>query len=143
MKHILLLIFVTTTIYAQDSTKGTFIVKVAEVDKTLEGKVICKLYRGIENWLEDNKVVKVIEKEAAFDTVIFEFKDILYSKYYAVQVFHDEDSDNEIDFSLFPPGPSEGVGVSNNKLRMGPPKFEDAQFEFSKSGQAIIINMNY
>ncbi len=47
---------------------------------------------------------------------------------YAVSVFHDENGDGQLDKN-FIGIPTEGVGVSNNRLRsMGPPKWEDAKF---------------
>ena len=62
---------------------------------------------------------------------------------YAVSAFHDEDSDRKIN-SNFIGIPKEGVGVSNNaKGHFGPPKFNDAKFDFNKSEQTITISLTY
>jgi uncharacterized protein (DUF2141 family) len=62
---------------------------------------------------------------------------------YAVYVFHDEDSDKKLDTN-FIGMPKEGVGVSNNaKGHFGPPKYNDAKFEFNKAEQTITITLTY
>lgn len=49
---------------------------------------------------------------------------------YAISVFHDEDSDGEIDTGLFGI-PREGWGTSRNaRASMGPPSWADARFAY-------------
>jgi len=62
---------------------------------------------------------------------------------YAVCVFHDENDDKKINTN-FIGIPTEGVGVSNNvKGHFGPPKFDDAKFNFTKAGQTLTISLTY
>jgi uncharacterized protein (DUF2141 family) len=62
---------------------------------------------------------------------------------YAVYVFHDEDSDKKLKTN-FIGMPKEGMGVSNNaKGHFGPPKYEDAKFNFNNSDQTITISLTY
>ena len=62
---------------------------------------------------------------------------------YAVYVFHDEDSDKKLNTN-FIGMPKEGMGVSNNaKGHFGPPKYDDAKFDFNKSDQTITISLTY
>jgi uncharacterized protein (DUF2141 family) len=62
---------------------------------------------------------------------------------YAVYVFHDEDIDKKLKTN-FLGMPKEGVGVSNNaKGHFGPPKYNDAKFDFNKSEQTITITLTY
>lgn len=62
---------------------------------------------------------------------------------YAVFVFHDEDNDKKLKTN-FIGMPKEGMGVSNNaKGHFGPPKYNDAKFDFSKSDQTIVISLTY
>jgi uncharacterized protein (DUF2141 family) len=62
---------------------------------------------------------------------------------YAVSVFHDENSDKQVN-SNFIGIPTEGIGVSNNvKGHFGPPKFDDAKFDFNQAGETITIAINY
>jgi len=62
---------------------------------------------------------------------------------YAVYVYHDEDNNKKLDTN-FIGMPKEGIGVSNNaKGHFGPPKYNDAKFDFNKSGLAITISLTY
>ena len=60
---------------------------------------------------------------------------------YAVQVFHDEDGDGDLDRRAF--WPTEGLGFSRDApMRMGPPKFGDAALRINGNG-TIRIKMRY
>lgn len=62
---------------------------------------------------------------------------------YAVCAFHDENNDKKINANFFGI-PTEGVGVSNNaKGHFGPPKFDDAKFNFTGPGQTVTISLTY
>lgn len=60
---------------------------------------------------------------------------------YAVYVFHDEDSDGELDMHWYGP-PSERVGVSNDATGFaGPPDFDDAAFDLEEESYRLIITL--
>jgi uncharacterized protein (DUF2141 family) len=62
---------------------------------------------------------------------------------YAIYVFHDEDNDKKLTTN-FIGMPKEGVGVSNNaKGHFGPPKYNDAKFDFNKPEQTFVISLTY
>ena len=62
---------------------------------------------------------------------------------YALSVFHDENSNGELDTN-FIGIPKEGVGASNNpKGRMGPPKFKDAAFKLGAEDMSKSIKLAY
>lgn len=62
---------------------------------------------------------------------------------YAISAFHDENNDKKVN-SNFLGIPKEGIGVSNNiKGSFGPPKFDDAKFDFARSAQTINISLTY
>ncbi len=62
---------------------------------------------------------------------------------YAVYVFHDEDNNKKLNTN-FIGMPKEGIGVSNNaKGHFGPPKYNDAKFDFNKQDQTISISLSY
>ena len=62
---------------------------------------------------------------------------------YAVQAFHDENNNGEVDRTLFGI-PKEGVGFSNDaRIRMGPPKWADAVFAFDGTSKTIQLKMRY
>lgn len=62
---------------------------------------------------------------------------------YAVQAFHDENSNRRVDRALFGL-PKEGVGFSNDApIRMSPPKWEAARFTFAGRAQTIELKLRY
>ena len=62
---------------------------------------------------------------------------------YAVQVSHDENNNNKLDRGLFGI-PKEGFGFSNDaKIRMAPPKFDEAAFDHGKLSQQIALHLRY
>lgn len=60
---------------------------------------------------------------------------------YAVQAFHDEDNDGELDRRGL--RPAEGLGFSRDApMRMGPPRFADAAVQINGSGR-LTLSMRY
>jgi uncharacterized protein (DUF2141 family) len=68
------------------------------------------------------------------------FDDLPYGEY-AIAVHHDEDGDGRVNTNLLGI-PTEDMGVSNDaKGSFGPPKYEDAKFEFNKKEMVIKIRI--
>jgi uncharacterized protein (DUF2141 family) len=62
---------------------------------------------------------------------------------YAVQVFYDQDGNGKLDRALFGI-PKEGVGFSNDaKIRLGPPKWEEAVFDYDGQEKTIHLKLRY
>jgi len=62
---------------------------------------------------------------------------------YAAQVFHDENRSGEVDRGMFGI-PKEGVGFSRNaRIRLSPPKWEDARFAHQGQAEVIRLDMRY
>lgn len=62
---------------------------------------------------------------------------------YAVALLHDENDNGKADRALGMM-PKEGFGFSRDaKVRMGPPKFKDAVFDYSGAGENLTIRMRY
>ena len=62
---------------------------------------------------------------------------------YAVQVFHDENDNRELDRN-FLGLPAEGMGFSNDApMRFGPPSFKDAAIEIDEGGAATRVRLRY
>ena len=60
---------------------------------------------------------------------------------YAVQAFHDEDSDGDLDRRGF--RPDEGLAFSNDaRMRRGPPRFRDAAVRVAGDGR-LTLQMRY
>ncbi len=61
---------------------------------------------------------------------------------YAMAVYHDENANMKFDKGAFGL-PAEPYGVSNNpRMRLGPPKIEEAMFHVSVGGAKIEIDLN-
>ena len=88
-------------------------------------KAIAAMYSKIEN----KKSVAVFENLSAGE--------------YAVSVYHDENNNKKTDAN-FLGVPKEGVGTSNNaKGHLGPPKYNDAKFEFDGKKDTVTIAITY
>jgi uncharacterized protein (DUF2141 family) len=62
---------------------------------------------------------------------------------WAIQVFHDENSNETIDRNLFGL-PLEGMGFSNDApFRFGPPSYDDAAIRLGAQGGRITVTMRY
>ncbi|CAN5366227.1 DUF2141 domain-containing protein [soil metagenome] len=62
---------------------------------------------------------------------------------YAAQVFYDENNNHKIDRALFGV-PKEGVGFSNDaKIRLSPPKWEEAEFAYDGQPRSIRLRLRY
>ncbi len=62
---------------------------------------------------------------------------------YAVQAFDDENANGKVDRALFGI-PKEGVGFSRDaRIGLGPPKWNDAYFDFDGRGARIVLHMRY
>jgi uncharacterized protein (DUF2141 family) len=62
---------------------------------------------------------------------------------YAAQAFHDENRNGKVDRALLGI-PKEGIGFSRDApIRMSPPKWADAWFDFAGPRQAITLKARY
>jgi len=78
----------------------------------------------------------------AGESVTIRFTDVEPGTY-AVALLHDENNDGKANRALGMM-PKEGYGFSRDaKVRMGPPKFEDAVFDHTGADQALTIKMRY
>lgn len=109
--------------------------------KTNEGIIVCDLYatgKGFPN--KPDRAISRVTVRPKNNQATCAFTDAKAGRY-AVAIWHDVDNDNKLG-SNWIGIPSEPVGSSNNaKGRMGPPKFQDAAFDFQPPfvKQAIIL----
>lgn len=62
---------------------------------------------------------------------------------YAAQAFHDRNANGKVDRTLFGI-PKEGVGFSNDaKIRMAPPRFDEAAFDHGAVDQRIAFHLRH
>lgn len=78
----------------------------------------------------------------AAETVTLNFRNVIPGRY-AIALLHDENNNGKADRALMMM-PTEGFGFSRDaKVRMGPPKFEDAAFEVAGNSMTQTIRMRY
>jgi len=111
--------------------------------RSQKGKVLCTLYDGPRGFPTDATAAAQrrqcpIEGEVS----ICRFAPIQRATY-AVACFHDENDNGKLDTGLFGI-PSEGTVVSNEaKGSFGPPKYDDAKFEFPGRATELSLHMSY
>lgn len=94
-----------------------------------EGTVRIALFSDPKTFRKADMAFASGEVPAKTGTVTMVFDEVPAGQY-AIMVYHDENGNGELDrrFGMIP---TEGYGLSNNPKIMGPPKFEDSQFEVS------------
>lgn len=136
----LLLLVTQTGLFAQQT--GNLHVEINSI-RTDDGKVAIAVHNGPEGFpggAENIVASKSVDIENG--KAIAEFNDLPLGEY-AISVIHDENNNGELDTNWIGI-PKEGVGASNNaKGRMGPPKYDDAKFDFKEAGQKIEFDMGY
>jgi uncharacterized protein (DUF2141 family) len=107
-----------------------------------KGQVLCDLYSSAGAFPgkpEDAnaRVIAAISQGRAF----CEFRNLLPGRY-AISVVHDENKNGRLDRLLGMP--REGVGASRDaRGHLGPPKFDDAAFDYRGSTLNLSITMVY
>jgi uncharacterized protein (DUF2141 family) len=122
--------------------KGNLKVVVNNI-KSKSGQIGFSLYNSADAFPSQTEKALISEfVKIAGNSVEYTFTNLPLGTY-AVSVVHDEDNDKKLKTN-FLGMPKEGVGVSNNaKGLFGPPKYNDAKFDFNKSEQTITITLAY
>ena len=105
------------------------------------GKVRFGLYNESRAFRKEAQALKVVEVPAQKGTVSVEFPD-LEPGWYAVMVYHDEDTNGRLNL-LLGMYPTEGYGLSNNPSVFGKPTFEDSAFRIEEQDLHIHIEARY
>lgn len=124
--------------YAQESR----IDAVVQGVKSEKGNVSCSIWNSEKGYPGDTKVaVQTVTARIQAQQAICTFT--VPAGKYAIAAYHDENSNGKLD-SNFIGIPTEGVAASNDaKGHMGPPSFEDAQFEHKDEIQNIKLTLKY
>ena len=138
----LILLISILSIQSFSQSSGTLIIEI-ESFRNDEGQVAISIHNGEEGYpggeetMVQAKYVTIKEGKA-----FAEFDNLPFGEY-GVSAYHDENKNEELDANWIGI-PKEGVGASNNaKGKMGPPKYEDAKFDFIEGGQKIQFDMGY
>lgn len=144
--YILLVLLVTINpLYAQESIdKGNIEVTIQDINTEEHGNLVILLFNSEDSWLTADQSYKVIIIDVLNKTEKIVFEDVPFGTNYAIEVIHDENGNFKMDMRILPyPKPKEGVGLSNNTFRAGPPEYEKARFQLDKAVVSLNIVMNY
>lgn len=94
-----------------------------------EGDVMIRLSNSREDFEAEDAGFRNAKVEASGGKATTTFEGLPYGEY-AIQLFHDENSNEELDIGWM--GPEEAYGFSNDARGvMGPPDWDDAKFTLS------------
>jgi uncharacterized protein (DUF2141 family) len=106
-----------------ENNEGDVKIGLYNSEESYNGKI--EKFKGAILRIDDQKTIWIVN-DIPFGT-------------YAIKVFHDEDSDDEIDTN-FLGIPTESYGFSNNTMGLfGPPDFDDAKFLTNSDTTSIEI----
>lgn len=122
--------------------KGTISVSITNV-RSSEGVIracLTPLAKGFPQCKAgDGSITRTV---SAKPTATVVFADVTPGRY-AIALLHDENNNGKADRALMMM-PKEGFGFSRDaKVRMGPPKFEEAAFDVTADRQSQTIRMRY
>lgn len=134
----LVLVFTTVSIMAQDSGRIELTVDGIPSD---QGQLRAALFDSPEGFPEEISRGKILASSSVSGGQSeLVFTDVPFGDY-VLAVFHDENSNGELDTNKRGI-PLEALGVSNNvKLKLGPPKYEKALFKMGNSLNAMTITL--
>src|SRR4030042_1691405 len=111
----------------EEGSRGAIEVRISGIKSRQHGNLILTLYDNEDSWLEPKLIFAHKVVEVLGDMVNIRFEDIPYGNTYALFIFHDKNKNEKLVFRCFPfPRPREGVAVSNNAGRAGPPYYHKA-----------------
>lgn len=123
---------------------GTIQVNIEEIKVDLGGNLILALFNAEGSWPKHDSALSRKVVPVSGPSMQINFDQISLDSTYAVQVLHDANRNDKLDFRWFPyPKPSEGTGVSNNNRRIGSPLFEKALFLTDGPETSIQIKLDY
>ena len=137
MKTLALLISLLITALianAQDTESVTLTVTIENVQSN-EGQILAELHTQ-ETFMRGPGIQQFMSN-AKTGSISFVFEDVKPGTY-AISTMHDINENQQMDYDYLGM-PSEKYGMSNNERSMGPPTFEDAQFEVAEENLEINI----
>lgn len=102
----------------------------------LNGDILVVLYDSPEDYSQSNAPLASRKIPASAETISTAFADLPAGDY-AIKLFHDENSNGQLDSNMMGL-PKEGYGFSNNAGRFGPASFEEAKFSVTEDTNISI-----
>ncbi len=129
------------SLFSQSPQTGTLQIRFTHI-RTEKGSIAIGINTGAKGWPRKAQFEFQFEKKEMKDGVFEVQVPELPFGTLAISVLDDEDSNRKMAMSIT--GPKEGYGFSRDAaLRVGPPKFEDCSFEFTRNQQQISIQLKY
>ena len=144
MKYFYFLMFIVAQVGVcqpvKPSTENTIVVRINGI-KTQNGQVLLSLFKSPEGFpTHPEKAFKWGRAKVTASSIIISFNGLPPGTY-AIAAVHDENSNEVMDRDWLGL-PAEEYGVSNNvSSTLGPPKFEEAKFNFTGSRDTVQIEM--
>lgn len=112
--------------------------------KNVKGSVLISVFSQADGFPNEEKKAQVKFKINSFHSTNITHKiNGLKPGTYAISILHDENNDAICNLNALGI-PSEGIGTSNNaKAVLGPPKFADAQFNYTGEALSLTIKIKY
>jgi uncharacterized protein (DUF2141 family) len=136
----IIFLFIVTSLKAQ-TNPGNIEIVITGTNFKKAGFLWIGLYDNKESFGKLDKAIQIQYVPVKNQPISIKFNNVKHGTY-SVNVFHDENSNKDIDKN-FIGIPKEGYGFSNNPKLFGPPSFEKTKFCFSQSILKMTINMCY
>lgn len=117
------MLMITKFAYADDFSLSVHITGV----KNNHGNVFVELYNEAKSFRKSAQAFTILKVPATEGIVTVKF-DGVKKGHYAILAYHDEDGNGLLN-KRFGMIPTEGYALSNNPVVIGPPSFEDSDFE--------------
>jgi len=139
---LLLLCFFSMVLSAENKhgnrkNTGNLHIKINDLNSD-KGKVRVILYQSKDDFMNETKVLRKIDKKPSGKTVTVTFRNLPFHDY-AVLLFHDENNNQKMDKNIIGI-PSEKYGCSTNPgCLFFAPSFDDVKFELKSAEMTIKI----
>ena len=130
------MLMMTTFAYADEFSLSVHIKGV----KNNQGNVFVELYNDAKTFRKSAQAFAILQVPATEGIVTVKF-DGVKPGHYAVLAYHDEDGNGLLN-KRFGMIPTEGYALSNNPTVIGPPSFEDSDFEVLGDAE-LNVAMHY
>lgn len=108
--------------------------------KNNQGAIFVELYNDPKTFRKSSQALAIQKIPAQAGVVTIDFKGLNLG-HYAVLAYHDEDGNGQLN-KRFGMIPIEGYALSNDPAVIGPPSFEDSDFEVLGDSE-LRLNMHY
>ncbi len=133
-----LLSLITASALASTAMAADLTVTVTAVKKA-EGEIMLAIYDSEGHFRKTESIAT--RKAAKIGDMVFTFPDLAAGNY-AVMVFHDCNSNGELDTNLLGIPKEPWGGSLQGKSVFGAPGWSDAKFELTDTGKSINITLN-